>query len=109
MPHIAKTIEVPERLRVVTTLARLLQALETSPEQADPGQYRQVAQRLSQTLAQTELDETLDAVLQAFPAAAQVYENLHYAQAGLCRHSLDQAMPAELATRALLQRLRPRG
>jgi len=106
--HTAKPLEVPERLRVVTTLSRLLHALEASPEQADPGQYRQVALRLAQALADTPSDDALAAVLRAFPTAAQVYENVHYEQAGLCRHTLDQAMPAELKTRALLQRLQQR-
>ena len=108
MPQTVKTIEVPERLRVVTTLARLLQALEAGPEQADPGQYRQVAQRLSQALADTASDDALATVLRAFPAAAQVYENMHYEQAGLCRQPLGQAMSAELQARDLLQRLRVR-
>ena len=67
-----------------------------------------MAQRLSQALADTASDDALATVLRAFPAAAQVYENLHYEQAGLCRHPLDQAMPAELTTRALLLRLQQR-
>lgn len=109
MSQTSKTIEVPERLRVVTTLARLLQTLETSLERADPRQYQQVAQRLGQALAEAEGDEALPVVLDAFPAAAQVYENVHYAQAGLCRQRLSHAMSAELQARAVLQRLRSPG
>ena len=37
----------------------------------------------------------------------ELYENLHYARAGLCRSPLERATEAELQTRQLLQRLHP--
>ncbi len=99
-------IEIPERLRVVATLARLLQGMEGGDQRVDPTQYRQVAQRLADTLAVTDADENLDALLGVFPSAAMVYENVRYAHAGLCRHGLEESLNTEVQTRELLSRLR---
>jgi len=41
-------------------------------------------------------------VLEAFPAAAQLYENLNYQHAGLCRSPMDASLAAELAARAAI-------
>jgi len=99
----ARTIEVPERLRVMVTLARLLERLEGSSQPMSADQYRAVARHLAQELAVTPQDATLDAVLGLFPAAAEMYENLHYDQAGLCRHDLERSLNSEAAARAALQ------
>ena len=40
------------------------------------------------------------------PAAATVYENLHYAEAGLCHAPLDQAVAAEVAAREAIEAAR---
>jgi hypothetical protein len=45
-------------------------------------------------------------VLRAFPAAAELYENVQYAHAGLCRQPLEAALNAELLTRAAIARVR---
>lgn len=100
----AKSIEIPERLRVVATLARLLSALDDSPQHIGPEQYRSVAQRLAQALSVAEPDASLDLLLSHFPSAAEVYENLRYEQAGLCRHPLEPALTAELQARAALKK-----
>ncbi len=102
----AKSIEIPERLRVVFALARLLQRLEGSNLQASAEQYRQVAARLRDTLAATPHDAALDLILEAFPAAAEVYENLHYAHAGLVRHELEASLESERSAREAIERLR---
>ena len=43
-------------------------------------------------------------VLDAHPAASQVYENLHYGHAGLCRSPLEWALGAELRAREAIER-----
>jgi hypothetical protein len=45
-------------------------------------------------------------MLTSLPAAAEVWENLHYAHAGLCRRDLDAAMAAETAARLAIARVR---
>ncbi len=102
----AKSIEIPERLRVVFTLAQLLQRLEGDGLRAGAAQYRQVAERLGLALREATADEALDLILRVFPAAAEVYENLHYAQAGLVRQPLDISLNTERAARELIARLK---
>jgi hypothetical protein len=97
-----KHTEIPERLRVVVTLARLLQTLDNSSQAVGADQYRSVVDHLTLALNDTELDEALDAVLRAYPSTAELYENLHYAQAGLCRVTLERATRAELAARSAI-------
>jgi len=43
-------------------------------------------------------------VLDAHPAAAELYENINYQVAGLCRSPLDASMNAELKAHQALQR-----
>ena len=76
-----KTLLSPPR--TATVLARLLERLDASREPVDAHQYQTVAARLATLLADS-------------PAAAALYENLHYGDAGLCRSPLDAAMRAEL-------------
>ncbi|MCH8855539.1 MAG: hypothetical protein IIA03_04705, partial [Proteobacteria bacterium] len=47
----------------------------------------------------------LATVLDHFPAAAELYENLQYAHAGLCRAPLEASLQSELAARELLARV----
>jgi hypothetical protein len=90
-------------LSVPATLAHLLDVLDHRPRGANATQYRAVATSLAQEL--TRLDQaTLDALLSSSPAAAEIYENQHYAHAGLCRSDLDQAMQAELQAKAVIGR-----
>ncbi|WP_022980248.1 hypothetical protein [Ideonella sp. B508-1] len=97
---------LPSRLKPVAEIAALLQRLEASPLQVSPDQYRQVVQQLRQQLEQLSMDDALDKLLQAFPAAAVVYENLHYEQAGLCRAPLEISLNAELSAAAVIRALR---
>ena len=85
------------------TLAHLLECLERSPR-ADARQYRSVVVHLIQELKSVKPDETLSAVLDSYPAAAELYENLHYQHAGLCRSALEFALNAELRTRDVIRK-----
>ena len=89
-------------------LARVLERLEQSPERVDAEQYRSVVNHLSSELAVAPQDAGLQAVLQTCPALAELYENLNYQHAGLCRASLDVAMASESAACAAIDKARTR-
>ena len=95
---------IPDHLTVVLTLAHLLERMEGSQAPVGPDQYRSVARRLAEALAGVPSDAALQAVLDAHPAASQVYENLHYRHAGLCRSPLEWALGAELRAREAIER-----
>jgi hypothetical protein len=86
----------------LVVLARVLDRLERSAERVDPEQFRSVVGRLSVELLATPRDAGLEAVLETFPSVAELYENLHYEHAGLCRSALEPAMQAEMAARAAI-------
>lgn len=90
-------------LSVPSTLANLLDMLDYRPRGADAVQYRLVASSLARELSMLDRD-TLEALLSSSPAAAEIYENLHYAQAGLCRSELDAATTAEMQAKDLIAR-----
>ena len=66
---------LPERLAVTFTLAHLLQKLDASQAPVAPDQYRSVVSRLSDELARVAMDDDLQAVLNTFPAAAELYKH----------------------------------
>ncbi len=89
---------------IAITLARLFERLEHSPVRVDADQYRLVASRLAEALSAVEPGAPLQALLEASPAAAEIYENLNYQHAGLCRSPLDAALAAEVRSREILDR-----
>jgi hypothetical protein len=89
-------------------LARVLERLERSPEGVDAQQYRCVVNHLASELAIASNDAGLQAVLQACPSAAELYENLNFQHAGLCRSALESAMHAEAAARSAIGKARGR-
>lgn len=99
-----KPVPIPASLTVVATLAQLLQRLEGSVQPVGADQYRSVAQHLTEALREAPAGDALNAVLAAFPAAGELYENLNYQHAGLCRSPLEASLNAELAARAALER-----
>ena len=86
--------QVPARLTVVFMLARRLERLEHGVDGADAEQYSFVVQCLSEALAAVRADAALYALLDDFPAARQLYENLHYERLGLCRSPQPMAQDA---------------
>ena len=87
-------------------LARMLERLDRSSEAVDPQQYRGVVEHLSDVLRALPHDAALEAVLEASPSTAELYENLQYQYAGLCRSPLEAALEAELAARAAIDAAR---
>jgi hypothetical protein len=94
----------PVDVSTLALMARLLERLDRSAEPVDAGQYRAVAQRVSALLAATPPSEALKAVLDACPSAAELYENLNYRHAGLCRSPLDEALGAESKALSAIRR-----
>lgn len=87
-------------------LARMLERLDRSEEAVDPQQYRGVVEHLSEVLRTVQDDAALEVVLSASPATAELYENLQYEHAGLCRSPLEAGLNAELAARAAIDAAR---
>jgi hypothetical protein len=96
----------PSINKSLLVLAQALHRLETSGRPVDPDQYRAVVAKLSAELASSKPDATLEAVLQGSPAVAELYENLQYEHASLCRSPLERAVAAELEATQVLQHAR---
>jgi hypothetical protein len=92
-------------LSVTFLLAQLLQRLERSTDPIGPEQYRSVVLHLVDELDDAPSDGSLAPLLDAFPAAAELYENLNYRHAGLCRSPLSAALDAELRAREVIERV----
>ena len=102
--HATKSVTISGSLVPLVMLSRLLQRLESSAEPVSPDQYRSVVERLSGALLSAPQGEGFDAVLEAYPAARELYENLNYQHAGLCRSPLDASMRAELEAGRVMAR-----
>lgn len=90
----------------LVVLARMLERLDRSSAPVDAGQYRGVVAHLSSELEAAPRDAALQAVLENFPAAAELYENLNYRHAGLCRSPLNMSLGAEMAARGAIDQAR---
>ena len=89
-------------------LASLLERLEHSTVPIGAAQYRSIVNHLRAELADVAAESELTLLLERFPATAELYENLHYEQAGLCRSELEAVTRAELAARGVIARARLR-
>jgi hypothetical protein len=102
--NVSPSIQVPAQLGVVLTLAQLLERLERTPGPVGAAQYRSVVMHLADELSKVSPGPGLQAVLDVHPAAAQVYENLNYQHAGLCRSPLEASLSAEMRAKEAIQR-----
>ena len=103
----AQRESLKNRLETAIALARLLERVETSGRAFGADQYRALVHQLGVALSQEMPDDALQAVLGAHPAAAEVYENLHYAESGLSRSSLERSVSSEmLASQAIARAAR---
>jgi hypothetical protein len=96
----------PARLAVAVLLSQLLERLDRSTEPVGAEQYRSVARHLRQEFDELQSERELPKLLDAFPSAAELYENLNYQHAGLCRSPLDLSLDAELLARQAIERAR---
>ncbi len=92
------------RLETAIALARLLERVESSGQAFGAEQYRALVRQLGVALSQEMPEDALQAVLGAHPSAAEVYENLHYAQSGLSRASLERSVGSEMLASQLIAR-----
>jgi hypothetical protein len=92
------------RLAVTYTLAHLLEQLERSTQPVSAEQYRSVVSHLVNEFSDVASDTALSALLDAHPAAAELYENVHYEHAGLCRSSLEFSLAAEQQAKEVITR-----
>ena len=93
------------RLENAIALARLLERVDRSGTAPDPDQYLMLAQQLGRALVAELPPAALEAILSASPAAAEVYENLHYERSGLSRSPLERSVAAEMAASQVLHRI----
>jgi len=91
-------------LTVTHVLAALLERLEHSAAPVGAEQYRSVVRHLLDEFGDIESGAALGALLDTHPAAAELYENLNYQYAGLCRSSLDAALHAEREAKDAIDR-----
>jgi hypothetical protein len=91
-------------LTVTHVLAELLERLERSAVPVAAEQYRSVVQHLVTELGDIEPGTALGELLDAHPAAAELYENVNYQYAGLCRSALDASLAAERQAKEVLDR-----
>ena len=87
---------IKNRLETVIALSRLLERVEASAAKVSPDQYRTLVRQLTVALSQEIPEDAMRAVLGAHPAAAEVYENMHYAQSGLSRQTLERSVSSEM-------------
>ena len=98
-PHSLKT-----DLTVTHVLAELLERLERSAVPVGAEQYRSVVLHLVNELGEVAPGTALGALLDTHPAAAELYENVNYQYAGLCRSALDASLAAERQAKEVLDR-----
>jgi hypothetical protein len=101
-PNIAS---MKNRLQTVIALAGALERIENGRMPADADQYQVVVDRLKSALSEALPDDVLQAVLDAHPSAAELYENMHYEQSGLSRSSLERSIGSEMVAAEALARL----
>lgn len=92
------------RMGTVIALAHLLECVETGAASASADGYRRLVLRLQAALSEDIPTDALQAILAAFPATGQVFENIHYAHSGLSRTSLERSVSSELQAKQVLAR-----
>ena len=96
----------PARLAVAVLLSQLLERLDRSTVPVGAEQYLSVVRHLKEEFDELHSERELTKLLDAFPSAAELYENLNYQHAGLCRSPLDLSLDAELLARQAIDRAR---
>jgi len=96
---------IHNRLETTLSLARLLEGVEAGAVCASADGYLNLVKQLQAALREDMPAAALQAILQAHRAAGEVYENLHYKDAGLSQAPLERSVSSELLTRQLLVRI----
>ena len=93
------------RIETLIALARLLERVEASPVAVGAGQYRALVRQIQESLRAPLPAPALRAIVQAYPATAEIYENLHYETTGLSQASLDLSVATEMLATQLIHRI----
>ena len=93
------------QLETAIALAQILERVERSAEPVNADQYQVLVARLKAALSEELPEPALNAILGALPAAAEVYENMHYQVSGLSRSSLERSVSSEMLAAKLLARV----
>ena len=91
-------------LETVVALAHLLECVETGTASASADGYRRLVLRLQAALSEDIPAEALQAILSAYPATGELFENLHYGDSGLSRAPLERSVSSELLAKQVLAR-----
>jgi hypothetical protein len=102
--NISKPLHPKVDLAVTHVLAELLERLERSSVPVGADQYRSVVMHLVNEFHDVQSGTALGALLDTHPAAAELYENINYQVAGLCRSSLESSLAAEQQAQAAIKR-----
>ena len=97
------------RIETLIALARLLERVEASPVAVGADQYRALVGQLASSLSAPLPEPALQAILGAYPATAELYENLHYEASGLSRSPLDRSVATEMLAAEWIHRAARRG
>jgi len=92
-------------LETAIALARILERVERGPQPIDADQYQLLVAKLKAALAQDLPEAALNAMLGALPAAAELYENMHYPLSGLSRSPLERSVSSEMQATTLLAKV----
>lgn len=100
-----KSHALKTNLTVTHVLAELLERLEHSAEPVAAEQYRSVVMHLIEELNAVAPGIALRALLDTHPAAAELYENVNYQHAGLCRSALEVSLAAERQAKKAIEQV----
>jgi len=93
------------KLETAIALARVLERVERSAEPVNADQYQVLVARLKAALSEDLPEPALNAILGALPAAAELYENMHYQLSGLSRSPLDRSVASEMLAAGVLAKV----
>jgi hypothetical protein len=93
------------RLETLIALARLLERVEASPVSVGAAQYRALVGRIQDALVEPLPSHPMQAILNAHPATAEIYENLHYDMSGLSRSPLERSVATEMLATQLIHKV----
>jgi hypothetical protein len=102
------TATLQNRIENLIAMAQLLERVDANPTLVGAQQYQNLVRTVQGLLEDDVPEDALRAVLRACPAAATLYENLHYDRSGLSQSPLDSAVSSELAASELIASMRAR-
>ncbi len=100
-PSLAST--PAEILNVIALLADSLQHLETQSTRIDANQYDLLVSQLKNEMSRVEMNRDLRTLLSRYPAAGELFENMHYEYSGLCLHNNGDAVVAEKIAESIIE------